>query len=132
MATDPFKEIFTPPVLQELFPANRSDSFFEALYGDTEEGAYNIVLAYQGYAPKTHSLHFVFNLQERPGKCLACHLTHGLPEVFARHPVIGVAGLIEKINLLLGDHAQCGEWQLGTTQNLSRKLYGVPLTIKLR
>lgn len=127
-----YKEIFTPATLRELFPADRSDSFFEALYGDTEEGAYNIELAYHGYSPNSRSLHFVFNLLERPGKCLACHLTHGLPEVFARHPVIGIADLISKINELLGDKGECGEWQLGSTQNLSRKHYGVPLTIKLR
>jgi len=132
MTNDPYKEIFTPAVLQDLFPADRSDSFFEALYGDTEEGAYDIALDYQGYAPNSRSLHFVFNLSERPDKCLACHLTHGLPEVFSRHPVIGVADLINKINGLLGEQGKCGEWQLGATQNLSRKLYGVPLTIKLR
>lgn len=132
MNSDPYKDIFTPAVLRELFPAERSDSFFEALYGDSEEGAYNIELDYQGYAPNSRSLHFAFNLKERPGKCLACHLTHGLPEVFARHPVIGVSGLVEKINGLLDGKAQCGDWRLGSTQNHSRKLYGVPLTIKLR
>lgn len=132
MTNDPYKEIFTPAVLKDLFPADRSDSFFEALYGDTEEGAYDIELDYQGYAPKSRSLHFVFNLSERPGKCLACHLTHGLPEVFSRHPVIGIVELVGRINGLLGGQAICGEWQLGATQNLSRQLYGVPLTIKLR
>ena len=132
MTTDPFKKIFTQATLRDLFPAERSDSFFEALYGDIEEGAYDIELDYQGYAPNSRSLHFVFNLSERPGKCLACHLTHGLPEVFSRHPVIGIADLVSKINGLLGDQAECGEWHLGATQNLSRKLYGVPLTIKLR
>lgn len=132
MATDPYKEIFTPAVLGELFPAERSNDFFEALYGDIEEGAYDIELAYQGYAPNSHSLHFMLNLRERPGKCLACHLTHGLPEVFSRHPVIGIAGLVGRINSLLAGQAECGDWRLGATQNLSRKLYGVPLTIKLR
>ncbi len=132
MTNDPYKEIFTPAILQELFPADRSNNFFEALYGDTEEGAYDIELAYQGYAPKSRSLHFIFNLQERPGKCLACHLTHGLPEVFTRHPVIGVTGLVSKINALLAGRAECGDWQIGATQNLSRQLYGIPLTIKLR
>ncbi|NTV13926.1 MAG: pancreas/duodenum homeobox protein 1 [Desulfobulbaceae bacterium] len=132
MATDPFKAIFTPAILQNLFPVDRSDSFFEALYGDAEEGAYDIKLDYQGYAPNSRSLQFVFNLSERPGKCLACHLTHGLPEVFSRHPVIGIADLVNKINGLLGGQAECGDWQLGSTQNLSRKLYGVPLIIKLR
>jgi hypothetical protein len=132
MTSDPYKELFTPAILQELFPADRSDSFFEALYGDTEEGAYSIELDYQGYAPNSRSLHFAFNLLERPGKCLACHLTHGLPEVFSRHPVIGVSGLVEKIDGLLGERGNCGEWRLGATQNISRKLYAVPLTIKLR
>lgn len=132
MTTDPYQEIFTQSILQDLFPAARSDSFFEALYGDTEEGAYNIALTYQGYAPNSRSLHFIFNLLERPGKCLACHLTHGLPEVFARHPVIGITDLVGKIDGLLGDKGKCGEWRLGSTQNLSRKHYGVPLTIKLR
>lgn len=132
MTSDPYKDIFTPATLSELFPAERSNSFFEALYGDPEEGAYDIELAYQGYAPKSRSLHFIFNLKERPGKCLACHLTHGLPEVFSRHPVIGIATLVAKINGLLGDQAQCGDWQLGATQNLSRQLSGVPLLIKLR
>jgi len=132
MTNDPFKNIFTQSVLSDLFPADRSNLFFEALYGDTEEGAYDIELDYQGYAPNSRSLHFAFNLSERPDKCLACHLTHGLPEVFSRHPVIGVTALIGKINELLGNQAECGEWHLGATQNLSRKLYAVPLIIKLR
>ena len=132
MRTDKYQDIFPPAVLQELFPADRSRNFFEALYGDNEEGAYDIELAYQGYAPKSNSLHFIFNLHERPGKCLACHLTHGLPEVFARHPVIGITDLVSKINGLLGDQGQCGEWRLDDTQNITRQLYGVPLIIKLR
>jgi hypothetical protein len=132
MTSDPYKELFSPAVLLDLFPTARSDNFFEALYGDVDEGAYNIELEYQGYAPNSHSLHFIFNLRERPGKCLACHLTHGLPEVFSRHPVIGIAGLVEKINGLLAGRAECGEWRLGATQSISRKLYGVPLIIRLR
>ena len=132
MTSDKYQDIFTSAVLRELFPADRSSEFFEALYGDNEEGAYNIELAYQGYAPKSNSLHFIFYLRERPGKCLACHLTHGLPEVFNRHPVIGVTGLVTKINGLLAGTAECGEWRLEETQNISRQLYGVPLIIKLR
>jgi len=131
MTNDQYKKIFTPAILRGLFPADRSDRFFEALYGDTEEGAYDIELDYQGYAPNSRNLHFVFNLSERPGKCLACHLTHGLPEVFSRHPVIDISGLINNIDALIGGQVKCGEWQLGATQNLTKKLYSVPLTIKL-
>ena len=132
MHSDPYKDLFTPAVLLDLFPADRSNSFFDALYGDIDEGVYDIELDYQGYAPNSHSLHFCFNLRERPGRCLACHLTHGLPEVFARHPVIGVTTLVGRINALLAGRAECGEWRLGATQSISSKLYGVPLIIKLR
>jgi 23S rRNA A2030 N6-methylase RlmJ len=38
-------DIFTPKVLEDLLPLQRSDEFFEALYGDADEGAYNISLS---------------------------------------------------------------------------------------
>jgi len=132
MATDKFKHLFTPSLLLELFPDNRSNQFFEALYGDVEEGVYDISLEYEGYTADDHTLHFLFKLTERPGKCLACHLTYGLPEVFARHPLIGVADLVKEINRRLGDLADSGDWRLEPTRTISRKIYGVPLTITLR
>jgi len=132
MANDKFKHLFTPPLLLELFPADRSDRFFEALYGDIEEGAYDISLEYEGYNDRDHALHFLFKLTERPGKCLACHLTYGLPEVFARHPLIGVTGLVKEIDRRIGDLGDCGEWRLESTRTISRKISGVPLTVTLR
>ena len=33
--------------LDQLFPPDRSDRFFEALYGDISEGAYDIVLEFK-------------------------------------------------------------------------------------
>jgi hypothetical protein len=132
MATDKFKHLFTPSLLLELFPADRSNRFFEALYGDIEEGAYDISLEYEGYSAPDNALHFLFKLTERPGKCLACHLTHGLPEVFARHPLIGVAELVKWIDQRLGGLADCGDWRLERTRTISRKIYGVPLLITLR
>ncbi len=132
MDSDKFKHLFTPPLLLEMFPTDRSNQFFEALYGDIEEGVYDISLEYEGYSPQDQALHFLFKLTERPGKCLACHLTYGLPEVFARHPLIGVAELVKEINQRLGDLADCGDWRLEPTRTISRKIYGVPLTITLR
>ena len=38
--------LFTPEYLQELFPENRANDFFEALLGDADEGAYDISLSY--------------------------------------------------------------------------------------
>ncbi|MDF1576979.1 MAG: hypothetical protein P1P81_00890 [Desulfobulbales bacterium] len=131
MTSDNFKEIFTANLLGELLPDQRTDQFFEALYGDVEEGAYNIRLSYEGRDPDRKVLHFKLNLAERPGKCLACHLTQGLPEVFARHPIIDIAGLVAKIDQHLGDKGSCGPWRLGPTETISRKLYAVPLAIEL-
>ena len=131
MTTDIFQEIFTDSVLNELFPSERANDFFEALYGDIEEGSYDISLAYEGLSHDQKSLRFLLNLSERPGKCLACHLTQGLPEVFSRHPIINVGGVVKKIDEQLGDKASCGEWHLDSTQTISRQLYAVPLTIEL-
>jgi hypothetical protein len=132
MNSDKFKNIFTPALLLELFPADRSDRFFEALYGDIEEGVYDISLEYEGHTSGDNSLHFLFKLTERPGKCLACHLTYGLPEVFARHPLIGIAELVKGIDRHLGNLAHCDGWRLEPTRTITRKIYGVPLTITLR
>ena len=43
-----FDTLFSPDVLKQLFPKDRSDQFFDALYGDTEEGAYDISLEFIG------------------------------------------------------------------------------------
>ncbi len=131
MTNDIYQEIFTDTVLNDLFPSERANDFFEALYGDIEEGSYDISLAYQGLSSDQKSLRFLLNLSERPGKCLACHLTHGLPEVFSRHPIINVGGVVKRIDKQLGDKASCGEWHLDSTQTISRQLYAVPLIIEL-
>ncbi|MBU0481178.1 MAG: pancreas/duodenum homeobox protein 1 [Proteobacteria bacterium] len=126
-----FNDLFTADILQELFPSERADEFFEALYGDVDEGVYDIALGFNGHSAETNTLEFSLNLSERPDKCLACNVTYGLPEVFSRHPIINVAGVVKKINELLGGKAKCGEWDLGSTRRISNKLYAVPLTIKL-
>lgn len=123
------QDIFTQETLQSLFPADRANAFFDALFGDAEEGAYDIRLAFQGQAANT--LTFGLELHERPGRCLACNLTYGLPEVFSRHPVINIKGLAAEITALLGDKATCTGWKLGTTQTVSKKLHVIPLMISL-
>jgi hypothetical protein len=131
MTTEQFQEIFTAETLSDLFPTNRANDFFEALYGDVEEGVYDIDLAYEGFSAAENTLQFLLNLSERPGKCLACHLTYGLPEVFSRHPIINVVGVVKEIDKLLGDQATCGSWHLEPTRTISGNLYAVPLTIEI-
>ncbi len=127
--TTNYGELFTEKTLKRIFPQDRSDHFFDALYGDPAEGAYDIGLKFKGNSQG--KLHFVFELKERPGKCLACNLTYGLPNVLGRHPVINVKGLVEEIEKLLAGKAKCSKWHLGRTEEVSRKLHVVPLVIEL-
>lgn len=129
MTTADFHRIFEADVLNGLVPATLSDQFFDALYGDAADGAYDISLHFSG--ANDHQLAFEFHLNERPGKCLVCNLTYGLPEVFSRHPLIDVKGLVKKIeNLLEGTHT-VSAWKIGRTREISRKLHVIPLLISL-
>ena len=123
-----FTETFSPKTLALLFPADRADSFFDALFGDAEEGAFDIGLSYSGCEGK--ELNFELQLKERPGKCLACHLTRGIPDVFLRHPIIDLRGLVRKISELAGSSKE-PEWKIGQTREITRKLHVVPLTVCL-
>jgi hypothetical protein len=124
-----YQGVFTETALKDLFPEDRSDRFFEALYGDSDEGAYDIRLAFAGQTGQ--QLNFEFHLHQRPGKCLACNLTYGLPDVLGRHPVIDVKGLMAQINILLNGRAACAGWEIGKTREVSRELHVIPLTVKL-
>ena len=120
---------FTQDVLDRIFPPDRADQFFEALFGDAEEGAYDISLAYKG---KTDAqIGFEFQLKQRPGKCLACNLTYGLPDVFKRHRVIDVADVVQQIDSMMQNGKKCSAWHLGRTEERSRELHVIPLTINL-
>jgi hypothetical protein len=129
MVKDSWNDIFTADVLAFLFPKDRANQFFDALFGDPSEGAYDIQLAYKGYNPP--ALQFEMQMVQRPGKCLACHLTYGLPQVFSRHPVINIKGLVAEIGKLIGAKATIADWRLGATREHSRNLHVIPLTISL-
>lgn len=128
MTNDRYKDIFTEEALARLLPESRSDEFFEALYGDSSEGAYDIKLAY--VAGNETRLDFELQLYQRPGKCLACNLTYGLPEVFSRHPLINIKGIVEEIEKLAGD-ISISRWKIGHTRERTRELHTVPLTLSL-
>ena len=121
-------EMFSKETLVGLFPPERADSFFDALFGDSQEGAFDIDLSYSGC--EGAELNFELQLKERPGKCLACHLTHGIPDVFLRHPIINIKGLVGKVAELVGSRVE-PEWTLGQTRQVTGKLHVVPLTVCL-
>jgi len=122
--------IFTNEVLTDLLPPQRSDEFFEALYGDADDGAYDISLSFTNYDAGKKKLSFELQLHERPEKCLACNLTYGLPQVFSRHPLLNMQGMVEKIVTLIGVHDSFG-WELGHTQTPAANMHTIPLTIWL-
>ena len=121
--------LFTSETLQQLFPKERTNDFFEALFGDADEGAYDIELGYGGI--NGNSLTMELLLRERPGCCLACNLTQGLPQVFSRHPIINVAGIVADVDKLLGDNASCKEWSLGYTEQRQKEMHIIPINITL-
>ena len=124
-----FKEIFTPVVLKKLFPEDRSDRFFDALYGDSAEGSYDIGLEFKNH--RENRLEFELLLTQRPGRCISCSLTYGLPQVFSRHPVIDINGLVQEVEGLLDHGTRCVDWHLGPTREISDEIHGVPLVIVL-
>lgn len=124
---DLYAALFSQDQLDELFPADRADRFFEALLGDADEGAYDIRLSFKAF--EANRLQFELQLHQRPRKCLACNLTYGLPNVFARHPIINIQGVVDAIGRLMDGHGRCTGWKLGNTQEISRKLHVVPLMI---
>ncbi|MEZ0574472.1 hypothetical protein [Halodesulfovibrio aestuarii] len=118
--------VFTKEKLEELFPASKTDEFFDALYGEAESGAYDIELAF--VKATDNMLEFAFYLNQRNGACLACNLTYGLPQVFMRHPVINVKGLVDEIASLAGKDEVT--FELGRTYEESHARHIIPLVIK--
>ncbi|WP_136805144.1 pancreas/duodenum homeobox protein 1 [Desulfosediminicola flagellatus] len=127
MTTDNFASIFTTDTLLKLFPKDRADEFFDALFGDASEGAFDIALGFRGM--EQGKLVMELLLTERPGHCLACNLTQGLPTVFSRHPIININGLVKEIDELLGDEYNCPEWSLGYTEQRGSSLHVIPIKI---
>ena len=130
MENKDFDKLFAPDVLKQLFPKDRSDQFFDALYGDVEEGAYDISLQFIG--SRENRLEFMLRLTQRPGKCITCSLTYGLPEVFTRHPIINIKGLVQNIGALLDGRGRVEDWQLGSTRETSNDVHTIPLDIFLQ
>ena len=129
VSQDNFRDLFTDDVLETLFPRERADSFFRAMFGDPGEGSFDISFKFRG---SSHDqLKFEFHLHQRPGKCLVCSLTYGLPGVFHRHPVIDIKGLVGDVEKLINGGAKCSEWKLGNTREISSDEHVVPLTIFL-
>ncbi len=120
--------ILSQEMLDGLLPPTRSNEFFEALYGEAEEGAYDIKLVLRKM--DENSVVLAFELHQRPEKCLVCSLTYGLPQVFKRHPLINTANIVKEVATALSWDANACTWDLGSTQEKSAQLHYIDLTIK--
>lgn len=125
----PAMQNLDPDQLARLLPTGIADEFFDALYGDAAEGAYDISLSFKGQTGPRLELELL--LRQRPGKCLACNLTYGLPQVFSRHPVLNLKGLVAKVCGLAGADPAGAKWELGHTRPISNELHAIPLYIEL-
>lgn len=119
-------QVFTQDYLDTLMPEELSDQFFEALYGDKSDGAYDIRLEF--IAANDKRIVLAFNLTQRPGKCLVCSLTYGLPKVFSLHPLINIKGMVKKIE---DKGINVKSWRLGETEENSDLLHIIPFYLNL-
>jgi hypothetical protein len=124
-------DVITDGLLATLFPAERADQFFEALYGGSESGAFDIGLFLKEFSSNGNELLLEFRLTERPGKCMACSLTYGLPPVFERHPVIDIKGIMRMIGEKLFPHWRISRWELGSTRPDAPRVSIIPLGVFL-
>lgn len=120
-------EIFNEEWTGKAFPPERADAFFDALFGGAEEGAYDISLRFVRALGNTYE--FAFDLTQRPGKCLACNLTYGLPQVFSRHPVLNVKGVAGAVAEALGKDPSTVRWELKPTREESALLHYIPFIV---
>jgi len=119
-------QVLTQDYLDTLLPGEISDRFFEALYGDASEGAYDIRLEF--IAANDKRIVLAFNLIQRSGKCLVCSLTYGLPNVFSRHPLININGMVKKIK---EKGIQVKSWRLGDTEEQNPSFHTIPFYLDL-
>jgi hypothetical protein len=129
MSNDRLAAILTKERLARIFPPDRTNAFFDALFGDADEGAYDIELVYR--ETRGNTMIIDMELHQRPGRCLACNLTQGLPQVFTRHPIINVKGIVEEVGKLLGNATKCTSWSLGYTEQHNSALHTIPIKISI-
>lgn len=111
--------------LNNIFPPDLTNKFFDAIYGDIDEGAYDIVLTCRKV--EDNKANFAFELRKRAGKCLKCSLTYGLPEVFKRHPLLNIQKLAEELGKALEWNNI--KWELFPVEEISDDLHIIPFEI---
>lgn len=120
-------DVFTQEWAGSVFPPERTDAFFEALFGGAEDGAYDISLRF--VEARGNAYVFSFDLSRREGQCLACNLTYGLPQVFSRHPVLNIKGVAAAVAEALGKEPAAVSWELKATEEHSADLHSIPFVV---
>ncbi len=120
------EKLLGPETLNELLPRQNVESFFESFYFG-EEPAYDLSLGFGGISGDLLRLELL--LKARPGQCLACNLTWGLPEVMAKHPMLDLAGMIKRLEEKLA--VNVASWELGPTEERGADLHVIPILVRL-
>ncbi|MBX6422481.1 hypothetical protein [Thermosulfurimonas sp. F29] len=116
--------------VRALLPPEKVREFFEAFYFG-EEPAYDMELGLGHFDPERRVVRLELRLKARPGQCLACNLTWGLPEVFKRHPALNLSGVVKALEDLLPDGLRVADWDLGPTEEVHEELHVIPLIVRL-
>ncbi|HFC98410.1 MAG TPA: pancreas/duodenum homeobox protein 1 [Thermosulfurimonas dismutans] len=122
--------MFSEEQIKTLLPREKIEAFFEAFYFG-EEPAYDLELGLGHFDPEQRLVRLELRLKARPGRCLACNLTWGLPEVFKRHPALDLQGVVGRLEGLLPDGWKVRDWTLGTTEEIDEELHVIPLIVRL-
>lgn len=124
------RELFTEEWAKTVFPPERTEAFFDALYAGAEEPAFDIALRF--VKEENHEYEFSFDLLAKPDRCLVCHITYGLPHVFSRHPIINIKGIVADIGAALQKSPEEMAWELKATTEESPTLFRIPLVVTVQ
>ncbi len=122
--------MLTEEWVRGLLPRERVEAFFEAFYFG-EEPAYDLELGVGEVQLERKRIRLELRLKARPGQCLACNLTWGLPPVLSRHPALDLAGIVQKVQERLNGYQVKG-WELGATEEVGPDLHLIPFWIYLK
>ncbi len=122
--------MFSREVLQKALPRERIEAFLEAFYFG-EEPAYDMELAFGHFDSQEKLLTLEIRLRARPGQCLACNLTWGLPRVFRQHPLLDLASTVKTVEAHLPNGWRVREWDVGFTEERGPDLHVIPLWLRL-
>jgi len=123
--------MFSEEWIKGLLPRKKIEAFFEAFYFG-EEPAYDLELGLGEVSLEQKRIRLDLRLLARPGRCLACNLTWGLPPVLEKHPLLNLEEIVRRIEERLPEGLKVKNWELGAVREINSELHVIPLWIYLK